>query len=441
MNTSNVRPLRNHIRELRQNRNEQIFYDTASHYLNNTSSSQNIMNNMLEVLYMQERNMQIILRNHPDYDNRNRTNIFTNSNNTHLNNTQRNNTQRNNTQRNNNFYRQAYDPSLSNITRGTNENLFDYLNRPQSPSRRPRPQPSLNNPHGSNVIQNLGTIIERHVNDILSNDNVNGSNNNGNNRNNIIQLDFFTPVTVRPSIEQINQATRSVFFSQITDPINNRCPISQEPFDENELVTQINRCGHIFTPSHINTWFNSSVFCPVCRCDIRETIDVSGADVSGADVSGANVSGADVSGTDVSGANVSGANVSGADVSGTDVSGTDVSGNQPASNTLNIALSQSNIMDDLVNIVNNGFNNYFNNLTDLSNVSVEYSITPFDSNNIPVDLQLNTTPNNMGPNTVIPNNMAPNTVIPNSVTPNNMAPNSVTDISSNHLYSNDTETQ
>ena len=46
-------------------------------------------------------------------------------------------------------------------------------------------------------------------------------------------------------------------------------------------------------------------------------------------------------------------------------------------------------MDDLVNIVNDGFSNYFNNMNDISNVSIEYSYAPFGNNNITQDLQLN----------------------------------------------------
>ena len=89
------------------------------------------------------------------------------------------------------------------------------------------------------------------------------------------------------------------------------------------------------------------------------------------------------------------------------------------------------MMDDLVNIVNHGFNNYFNNLTDLSNVSVEYSITPFSSNNIPYELQFNT----------MPNNTMPNNTMPNNTMPNNTMPNNVTDISFNQQYNNHTASQ
>jgi hypothetical protein len=79
-----------------------------------------------------------------------------------------------------------------------------------------------------------------------------------------------TPVVIRPTEQQIRQATQLVRFGTITEPQNNNCPISLERFDEQQLVTRITFCGHIFSTSELQTWFETNVRCPLCRFDIRE---------------------------------------------------------------------------------------------------------------------------------------------------------------------------
>ena len=79
-----------------------------------------------------------------------------------------------------------------------------------------------------------------------------------------------TNVIVYPSEEQISSATRLVRYDTIITPLSTTCPISLEPFRDNQMVTQIIHCGHIFTTSELNNWFRTNVRCPVCRYDIRE---------------------------------------------------------------------------------------------------------------------------------------------------------------------------
>jgi len=81
---------------------------------------------------------------------------------------------------------------------------------------------------------------------------------------------FYDNITVAPTRTQIENATRILQFSEITTPINSSCPITLERFDAGTSVTQILHCGHIFTPSGIDSWFQSNVRCPVCRYDIRD---------------------------------------------------------------------------------------------------------------------------------------------------------------------------
>ena len=81
---------------------------------------------------------------------------------------------------------------------------------------------------------------------------------------------FYDNITVAPTRTQIDNSTRILQFTEIIDPINSSCPITLERFDENSNVTQILQCGHIFTPSGIESWFQTNVRCPVCRYDIRD---------------------------------------------------------------------------------------------------------------------------------------------------------------------------
>ena len=80
---------------------------------------------------------------------------------------------------------------------------------------------------------------------------------------------IFTDVAVYPTRQQISRATREVRFSEINEPRNTRCPISQQDFSQNDVVTQIRHCGHIFYPDEINTWWERNVRCPVCRHDMQ----------------------------------------------------------------------------------------------------------------------------------------------------------------------------
>lgn len=80
---------------------------------------------------------------------------------------------------------------------------------------------------------------------------------------------FFEPVEVYPSQTQIENATRVVLYRDIVTPSNQSCPISLEPFHDNDTVSVIRYCGHIFRTEELHEWFRSNCRCPVCRYDIR----------------------------------------------------------------------------------------------------------------------------------------------------------------------------
>ncbi len=95
------------------------------------------------------------------------------------------------------------------------------------------------------------------------------SNNTNNDITHDEDISDLVDVVVRPTFEQIQNAVRNIQYSSIIDPINESCPISLEPFQQQDNVTQINQCNHIFNTNELNHWFESNVQCPVCRYDIR----------------------------------------------------------------------------------------------------------------------------------------------------------------------------
>ena len=80
---------------------------------------------------------------------------------------------------------------------------------------------------------------------------------------------FFEPVNVYPTQRQINAATRTVRYGDIVRPTNQSCPITLDMFNENDEVTIIRHCSHIFSTTGINYWFRTSCRCPICRYDVR----------------------------------------------------------------------------------------------------------------------------------------------------------------------------
>jgi len=81
---------------------------------------------------------------------------------------------------------------------------------------------------------------------------------------------FYNPVPVAPTLEQMNNATRSIRFSEIVNPVTTTCPISLERFTSEQSVSQIKQCSHIFNTAQLNLWFSNNPRCPVCRYNIRD---------------------------------------------------------------------------------------------------------------------------------------------------------------------------
>lgn len=77
-------------------------------------------------------------------------------------------------------------------------------------------------------------------------------------------------VIVRPSEEQIENATETIRFDENISYNNTTCPITLVPFLHGENICRIKYCSHLFTRNALHDWFRRNVRCPVCRYDIRE---------------------------------------------------------------------------------------------------------------------------------------------------------------------------
>jgi hypothetical protein len=78
------------------------------------------------------------------------------------------------------------------------------------------------------------------------------------------------PVIIRPSNEVIEQTTALETVTATPVP-GGICVICQEEFAVGNTIRKITQCGHTFHNDCIMQHFESSVRCPTCRFDIRDT--------------------------------------------------------------------------------------------------------------------------------------------------------------------------
>lgn len=117
-----------------------------------------------------------------------------------------------------------------------------------------------------NRMRNLNPVFYDYNNPI--NPSLYTMNNDGFTLRNLVNR-LFGDENTAPTATQIRNATRNVVYREIQNPISDVCPISLNRFQENDMVTQIEYCGHIFGRDDATAWFARSPFCPVCRYDIR----------------------------------------------------------------------------------------------------------------------------------------------------------------------------
>jgi hypothetical protein len=78
---------------------------------------------------------------------------------------------------------------------------------------------------------------------------------------------FMDPVVVHPTREQIAAATE---VAVLEEALEGTCAICQDRMEARNPVRKIRACNHSFHTECIDTWFERSVSCPVCRHDIRD---------------------------------------------------------------------------------------------------------------------------------------------------------------------------
>uniref|UniRef100_A0A6C0HT30 RING-type domain-containing protein n=1 Tax=viral metagenome TaxID=1070528 RepID=A0A6C0HT30_9ZZZZ len=81
---------------------------------------------------------------------------------------------------------------------------------------------------------------------------------------------FFQNVLIRPTREQINNATELITYNANLENISQTCPITLDEFQDGDIIRQIKHCRHVFHERSIQNWFRTNVRCPVCRYDIRD---------------------------------------------------------------------------------------------------------------------------------------------------------------------------
>ena len=57
-------------------------------------------------------------------------------------------------------------------------------------------------------------------------------------------------------------------YSEISEPLNQSCAITQEDFTPDEEVAIFNECNHIFNFDALIPWLRTHQTCPNCRCSI-----------------------------------------------------------------------------------------------------------------------------------------------------------------------------
>ena len=193
-------------------------------------------------------------------------------------------------------------PQYTSFGTGTENNYFNnspdspprthFRHPPQQPHRLQSLEPPLANHfvQGPNGLRNNTHLSDTSFNSLMAQANQIATNRriyNSNRRNrtpifenltNEIFRNFSEPVIVSANPQQIREATTTLRFSEIIDPMNTQCPISLERFRPNTIVTQINHCRHAFLPGSFQTWFASNVRCPICRYDIRTHVTAANSD-------------------------------------------------------------------------------------------------------------------------------------------------------------------
>ena len=223
-------------------------------YMHTLSSSRVSMNNMLNVIIQQDRNMQSIISMTQQHrhqlrlrDSRNNGINFSNVSDDlprpaqNIPNNRRTNTS-----------------TRGGVSPREFENINNRVPETYMSNRRYHMEP--NHTHFSTNGTSVHQPVHQPVNMSLHQQWLNSVLNN---------VESLTPVNVRPTEAEIDNSTEEVRFGIVSNPVNSVCPITRERFGENDRVIQIVYCGHNFNPPSLRYWFQTNVRCPLCRYDIR----------------------------------------------------------------------------------------------------------------------------------------------------------------------------
>lgn len=145
--------------------------------------------------------------------------------------------------------------------------LFENENENQNTSRTTVYSPLYNNLSFTRPFRNN----ESNITSTLNRNNYRNPNRNYDSLTNLDNLveSFFDTIPVIPTQAQINNALTHNIYSEIENPINSTCPISLRRFQNDDEVSVIRHCNHIFSRDELQNWFRSNCRCPLCRYDIR----------------------------------------------------------------------------------------------------------------------------------------------------------------------------
>lgn len=102
-------------------------------------------------------------------------------------------------------------------------------------------------------------------------------------------FNFLAPVNIRPTDEQINSATTVLPYNnlseEVRETIGGYCIITAADLSGTNIM-RINQCNHYFSEQGLRRHFETSVRCPICRFDIRESTQTQPNEPETPDISG-----------------------------------------------------------------------------------------------------------------------------------------------------------
>ncbi len=102
-----------------------------------------------------------------------------------------------------------------------------------------------------------------------------GRSNNNNNNDGTRVPSRMTPASIDESIQNISYGELRMARNggnnnnELTMPLPQTCPISMEGFQDDQIVSVIRNCNHVFHRTPLLRWLQQSTSCPLCRRDVR----------------------------------------------------------------------------------------------------------------------------------------------------------------------------